>query len=55
MTLDGLLDPEGGTGDLLRFVADGVYLISICCLVVSVEALGEYGWAGILISEVEIK
>jgi len=39
MTLEGLMDPEGGTGDLLRFVGD-VYLISIRCLVVKVEALG---------------
>ena len=41
MTLEGLLDPEGGKGDLLRFEAGGVYLTSICCLVVKVEALGE--------------
>lgn len=41
MTLDGLLDPDGGTGDLLGFVAGGVYRMSVCCLPVSVEALGE--------------
>lgn len=39
MILEGLMDPEGGTGDLLTFEAGGVYLISICCLVVRVEAL----------------
>lgn len=55
MTLDGLLDPDEDTGDLLRFVVGGVYLMSICCLVVSVEARGEYGCAGILISKMEIK
>lgn len=40
MTLEGLLDPEGNTGDLLRFEAGGVYLTSVCCLVVKVEARG---------------
>lgn len=40
MTLEGLMDPEGGPDDLLRFEVGGVYLIPICCLVVKVEALG---------------
>lgn len=40
MTLDGLMDPEEGMGALLKLEVDGMYLTSMCCLVVKVEALG---------------
>lgn len=40
MTLEGLLDPGGGTGDLLICEVGGVNLISLFCLEVTVEALG---------------
>lgn len=40
MTLEGLTDPEGGTGDLLMYEVGAVYFISVCCLVVKVETLG---------------
>ena len=33
MTLEGLMDPEAGPGDLLRVEASSVYLTSRCCLV----------------------
>jgi len=40
MTLEGLVDPEEGRGDLVRFdEVGGVYLVFICCLLVEVEAL----------------
>ena len=50
-TLEGLVDPMGGTGDLLRLEVGAVYLISVSCLVVKEEAFGVYGWGGILISK----
>lgn len=34
------MDPEGGTGALLRLDVCCVYLISVCFLVVKMEALG---------------
>ncbi|KAG7216073.1 hypothetical protein INR49_007825 [Caranx melampygus] len=44
MTLEGLMDPEGGTGDLLRLDDGAVYLISICCLVVKLIQHGLVGF-----------